>query len=318
MATVRGDAPDFGRLAETFGDVVYRVRVRPVLAIEYVSPGVAALTGRGPEDYYSSAELFLESAHPDDREMLRALLDSPPDAVSPVVIRFVRPDGSVVWVELGGVAVRDGERRVVAVEGLARDVTLRMAAARELEKERNFVTGILDTTDALVVVLDPAGRIVSLNRACELASGHSNEEARGVYVWDFARPPSQAGDESRLFRGLKAGDFPRRRESEWATRSGGRRLIAWSDTAMVDSSGRVDFVIATGVDITEQREAERQIRLLGTAVESAADMVMITNEEGVIQYVNEAFTQATGYSREEAVDTTATVFQGVGQVGAFR
>jgi PAS domain S-box-containing protein len=54
-------------------------------------------------------------------------------------------------------------------------------------------------------------------------------------------------------------------------------------------------------DVTERRRSEAQVVRLATAVEQAADDIMITDASGVIQYVNPAFERVTGYSREEAV-----------------
>jgi len=313
----RGSEPGFTRLAETGEDVMYRIQIAPAFAVEYVGPGVATLTGCAPEEFYANPDLFLDMVHPNDRRDVEALFASPVVASQPTVVRWVRKDGSTVWTELKNVPVLSGEGELTAIEGIIRDITLPMAAERELETERNFVTGILNTTDALVVVLDTAGRIVSLNRASERLSGYTNEEARGLRVWDFAMPQEAVEEVRRLFAAAKVGDFPRRRESEWLLKDGSRRLIAWSDTAMLDSAGQVDFVIASGVDITEQRLAERQLRLLSRTLESAADMVMITDENGVIVYVNEAFTRGTGYSREEAMGATPSILRSGRQPEAF-
>jgi len=299
------------------GDVMYRVRTVPDWAVEYIGASVMNLTGHAPDEFYANPDLIFDVVDPEDRKKLEALFASPSATVAPAVIRFLHRGGSTVWVEFKGVPVHDEAGQLTAVEGVARDITLRMAADRELEAERNFVTGILNTADALVVVLDSAGRIVSLNRACERLSGRTNEEARGLLIWDFARPQEQVEDIKRLFGEVKAGDFPRRREGEWLSKDGRRRLIAWSDTAMLDSSGQVGFVIASGVDVTEQRLAERQVRLLGTALESAADMVMITDESGVIEYVNEAFTRETGYSWDEAIGATPSILRSGRQSEAF-
>ena len=317
MRRARGDEPSFTQLAETGGGVVFRVRVPSPFAVEYLSPSVQDLSGRTPEEFYANPDLIFEVAQADDRGKLRALFASQSRVILPATIRFSHLDGSTVWVEFTGVPVHDDAGEVTAFEGIARDITLPMAAERELETERNFVTGILNTTDALVVVLDPAGRIVSLNRACERLSGYTNEESRDLPVWDFARPPEQAEGVRVLFEAVKVDNFPRRRENEWLLRDGGRRLIAWSDTAMLNSSGGVDFVIASGVDVTDQHLAERQTRLLGTALESAADMVVITDEDGVVRYVNEAFTRDTGYSRDETIGTTPEILRPGRQSKAF-
>ncbi len=54
-----------------------------------------------------------------------------------------------------------------------------------LAQERNFVTAILDTVSALVIVLDPEGRIVGFNRACEKLTGFTSREVKGHTFWDL-------------------------------------------------------------------------------------------------------------------------------------
>lgn len=60
-------------------------------------------------------------------------------------------------------------------------------------------------------------------------------------------------------------------------------------------------------DITERRREEAQMSQLSSAVEQAADIVVITDREGIIQYVNPAYEQATGYTRQEVMGQNANV-----------
>ncbi len=59
----------------------------------------------------------------------------------------------------------------------------------------------------------------------------------------------------------------------------------------------------------EKQFAEDSLRKLSRAVEQSADMVMITNREGIIEYVNPAFETLTGYSRQEAEGNTPRILK---------
>jgi PAS domain S-box-containing protein len=59
----------------------------------------------------------------------------------------------------------------------------------------------------------------------------------------------------------------------------------------------------------EQRTAEESLRKLSRAVEQSADMVMITDRKGIIEYVNPAFEVLTGYLRDEACGKTPTLLK---------
>lgn len=68
-------------------------------------------------------------------------------------------------------------------------------------------------------------------------------------------------------------------------------------------------VVVNFRDITERKRAEEELLRIGTAVEQTADCVVITDKNGVTQYVNKAFTKITGYSREEAIGKTPSILK---------
>jgi len=176
----------------------------------------------------------------------------------------------------------------------------------------DLLTPILDATDGLVVVLDPEGRIVEFNRACEAATGFGADEVRGRIVWESLIPAEQIEGVMGVFSRLRAVEFPIRFENHWTTKEGGRRLISWSNTAVVDDAGEVRYVIGTGVDLTElkrveaeRRETEHYYRAL---VETMTDGLVVDDLDGVITYVNNTICEMLGYSRDELVGRLLTDF----------
>jgi PAS domain S-box-containing protein len=129
-----------------------------------------------------------------------------------------------------------------------------------LREERDFNSAILETATALVVVLDPQGRIVRFNPACERITGYSFDEVKGRRVWDLFLVPKEVEPVKAVFEELKTGKASNEYENYWANKDGRRRLIAWSNAPLLDDEGRVEFIIATGIDITERVEAEQLLR----------------------------------------------------------
>ena len=70
-------------------------------------------------------------------------------------------------------------------------------------------------------------------------------------------------------------------------------------------------------DITEQHRAEREMRHLATAIEQSSDAVVITDATGIIEYVNPAFEQVSGYSRDEVVGQNPRILKSGVQSQAF-
>jgi PAS domain S-box-containing protein len=130
---LRASEERFRRLAENAPVIIYRLRLDPGPAFEYMSPAALAVTGYAPEEFYADPELVLRITHPEDRERLARLLRGELTAQA-VEIRSLRKDGTLVWKEHRANAVRDAAGRVVALEGLVVDVTERKRAEESLRQ----------------------------------------------------------------------------------------------------------------------------------------------------------------------------------------
>ncbi|OGS49026.1 MAG: hypothetical protein A3K68_01920 [Euryarchaeota archaeon RBG_16_68_13] len=118
----------FRRLAEDAQDLIYRYRLVEPAGFEYVSPAATRLTGYTPEEHYADPDLGRKLVHPEDLPILESVLAGPPPVGEPVTLRWIHKDGSILWTEQRNVAVRDSAGRVIALEGIARDVTARIEA----------------------------------------------------------------------------------------------------------------------------------------------------------------------------------------------
>jgi len=178
-------------------------------------------------------------------------------------------------------------------------MTPRAKTKDALRKERDLFSAIIDTAAVLVVVLDPKGQIAHFNRACERVTGYKFDEVKEKPFWDVFLIPEEAEAVKEVFGRLRAGQFPNEHENHWVTKDGRLRLIAWSNTALLDDHGSVEYIVGTGIDITERKQAGEQLRRLSHAVEQSPSLIIITDTAGNIEYVNPKFTQVTGYTFDE-------------------
>jgi len=74
-----------------------------------------------------------------------------------------------------------------------------------------------------------------------------------------------------------------------------------------DAGARVCRSAVLSSDITEARQLEAQTKQMSRALEQTADAVMITNRDGVIEYVNAAFEDISGYTKEEVLGRTPSL-----------
>lgn len=207
--------------------------------------------------------------------------------------------------EITASPLTDRAGKVIAGIEVVRNVTSRWRAEQSLREERNFVNAVLDTVAALVVVLDTDGRIVRFNRACEQLTGYTFEEVRGKHVWGLFILPGEIAGVKGVFKNLKAGMFPNSHVNYWRTRDGSSRLISWSNTALLNDAGGVQFVIPTGIDITSKRRMEDSLAMekerLAVTLRSIVDGVITTDTQGRVVLVNKAAELLTGWPQEEAL-----------------
>ncbi len=154
----------------------------------------------------------------------------------------------------------EDHRLIEMATNLAGIAIERKRGEEALKRERDFIAAVLQTAGALVVVLDTEGRIVRFNRACEQASGYRFEEVKGQRVWDFLLVPEEMEGVKAAFEDLWTKGLPNTHENFWVRKDGERRRIVWSNTVILNLRGSVEHVIATGLDVTEVKQMQEQLR----------------------------------------------------------
>jgi diguanylate cyclase (GGDEF)-like protein/PAS domain S-box-containing protein len=247
----------------------------PAGIFETDADGLGRFVNRWFLDYAGlSAEAALgygwaEAVHPADRERVAAEWLTAVAASREVSIefRFLRPDGTTMWVAGHASPIRAADGQVTGYIGTVADVSAVVAERNSQGDERRFVDAILEIAGALVCVFDGDGRILRFNKAAELVTGYTFEEVRGRPFYEFLVPAAEIEMVREDLARLLPGQPPTPNENHWITRDGRLRLIAWSDACFFDDEGRATHLISTGIDITDERrgeEAMRGIEAVGT------------------------------------------------------
>jgi PAS domain S-box-containing protein len=151
------------------------------------------------------------------------------------------------------------------------DITQRKRAEEKLAEERNFISRILDTQGAMVVLISVEAVILNINRAVETITGCDPEVVKGSSFWVFFEEQDVAIAREKLL--AVVGNQTVEYECFVHTSDGRKRFISWRNTGIFDEAGRLEFIIATGIDITERLESENNIRRLNAELERrAADL----------------------------------------------
>ena len=136
--------------------------------------------------------------------------------------------------------------------------------SRDLRRERDIVSAVVDHSAALVLILDPTGRIVRFNERCVRTSGFELREVRDRQVWDVVASPEERAGERATFERLTSERGTNHYEGCWTTKDGSRREIAWFNSVLVNTEGDVEHIVCTGLDITDRNQAEERVRFLAS------------------------------------------------------
>ena len=141
-----------------------------------------------------------------------------------------------------------------------RDITERKQAEEALRKERNFSQSIIDTAQAIILVLNPDGSIAEFNPYMEKLSGYSIEEVRGKDWFETFHPERDRPKTVELFTKAVSDINTKGNINPIVTRDGKEVTIEWFDRTLKDKNGNITGLLAIGQNITERKSIEEQLR----------------------------------------------------------
>jgi diguanylate cyclase (GGDEF)-like protein/PAS domain S-box-containing protein len=239
--------------------------------------------------------LLARAVHPDDQVRLQASMKEVVERGirTPMELRVRWPDGSehVLWTE--GEVVPGVDGRPDRMVGTLQDITTRKRAEQALrDSETRFRT--LSEVAFEGIFIHDQGRIIDANPTFAAMLGYDLEEIKRLTVFDLVVP----AEHENVRRAMQEG-YETALEMTALREDGGTLTVEIFGKSLI-FQGRILRVVSVR-DMTARLRAETQMRKLSSALEQSADSVVITDRQGIIEYVNSGFEKTTGYSRAEAV-----------------
>lgn len=157
----------------------------------------------------------------------------------------------------------------------------------------NFLLGILDNMDALVVVLNQNGKIIFINRACERLFGYCDQIMREKLSTGVLRLPGQIGILDNLSQFVKEKHPYQHYETDWVDNDSVQRTIAWTINSFSDKHDPMRYILASGIDITARKKAEILLQkeqiLLNSLINSIPDLIFYKDLNGRYQGINRIY-----------------------------
>lgn len=207
-------------------------------------------------------------------------------------------DGHSTPVVYNASIYRDESGKVAGVFAAARDITERKQAEEELRKLNAYNRSLIEANLDALVTITPEGKIGDVNSVSEAITGYRRDELIGMdFDSYFTHPEKARTGYQRVFETGMLRDY----ELEIQHKDGHSTPVVYNASVYKDESGNVRGVFAAARDITERKRAERQLVLLNTALETAANGIIVADRDGTILWSNPAFSRMTGYSTEEII-----------------
>ena len=290
--SLRESEERFRRLTENAPDVIFRYRFEPEPGYDYISPALERMCGYKPDEFYADPLLAGKLAHPEDRGFIRNILRTRRAPAGTHEIKWLDRDGRTVVTEQRFVEIKDDSGKVIAVEGIARDITER----RRSQEQIQLLSQAVAQSPVAVAIADVQHQLVFVNdRYCEI-SGYAREELLGgptiLTRSDLVAPGALAAIRARVRAGGGwHGEYEIRRKD------GGVRTLRSTITSIRDAAGAITHSVGVAEDITEARKEQERRRGLEAQLHQAQKMESIGVLAGGIAHdFNNILTDILGFA----------------------
>lgn len=243
-------------------------------------------------------ERFLGRVHPEDQSLIRQTVQTVVQTRNEgrVEYRIVQPDGGLRWMHSRG-RVQSASGEPDYLIGVSIDVSERKRTEETNRNADNLMAAVFNSVPGLLYLYSEDGRLLRWNRQHEVVTGYTAEELLNFPIQNWFAPEDQtklANEFSKVF-------------SEGFTRVELNLIIKNGQTvphAFTGTKVLIDgkpYLVGIGIDISERKRNEEKVRQLLHTIEHSPVLVVITDTEGKVTYVNRKFTEVTGYAASEVI-----------------
>ena len=216
-------------------------------------------------------------------------------------------DGRVIPVEVySSIVIWQGKEAIISI---ARDISNQKNALETIQSERKLLRTLIDNLPDAIYIKDKEARKIVAN-AADLKIMNCSTESMVLGKTDleiFDDENGQLGYAEDISV-IKTGKAIHKKENFYHDTNGDLHWRIISKIPLTDNQGNIQGLIGFGRDTTEQKKAEKRIRTLSKAIEQGPSSIIITNAEGVIEFVNDRFTDLTQYSIKDVIGTKPRIF----------
>jgi len=226
----------------------------------YVSPAYEEVWGRTCQSLYENPRSWIDSVHPDDRELVMVQLEQQLGGITTdTEFRVARPDGSLRWVRCHAFPIRDDAGEVYRVAGLAEDITERKLAQEALRESEERFRGTFENAAVGIAHMDSQNRCLRANEKLGEILGYPSSELVGKTLQEVVHPDDLEPNLA-LFDPLVQGKLPSfSMEKRFIRKDGASVWTQVTASVQRDAAAQPAFCIAMVQDISERKRLEAEL-----------------------------------------------------------
>lgn len=208
------------------------------------------------------------------------------------------------YFSITGSSINDKNGNPEKIIGVLKDITNRVTS----EELRLKYLAILDNMNDAIIVVDNEGKIYGWNKAASQIYKYSEDEVIGKNITDICKSPNEEENCKVLINKIdnnqEVKDFPVQRYDKF----GNIKEILVSITKIILNNEMIGYSILMR-DITDQMKNHLLYSKWQKAIEQSPNLVVITDKDGNIEYVNNKFFEVTGYSKSEIINKNPKILK---------
>jgi PAS domain S-box-containing protein len=264
-----------------------------------VSIAHQAVFGYPQAAFFENPLLWYEIAIPEDKQII--------NAGYPVLYagktlkheyRIIDSAGQIRWIEAKMSPTLDKEGKLIRVDGIASNITVRKHIEKELQESNALYQTIFEFTGTATLIFEENLNILMANKECFSISGYLPSEMIGQKWTQLFAPESlEVMMKNHHLRRQNPGLAPKKYEVKLINKQGELRDVIL-EVGMIPNT---KLSIVSILDITDRILSEEALVKLKKAIDTSGEAIFLTDKEGIFTFVNPAFSSLYGFSSDEVV-----------------
>jgi len=268
-----------------------------------VNQAVTRILGYSVDEFIAIP--FIDLIHPDDRQSTQGVVSEQQKGKEVIFFenRYLCKDGTYKWITWHTTKANK-EGIVIAI---ASDINDQKIIQQEIIETKQFYEKIIEGVQDGICVTEDKDTIYYANSAMEKISEMPREKIKGNNLFHFFREKTTR-EYTNPYEQAKKIKEPLWYDIKVSTPN--HRDI-WQNGWLIPQYQEDTFLgmICTIRDITERKLAEGDVRMLSSAVQQSPSIVLISDTDGIIEYVNPKFMEVTGFSSEEIIGKESNILR---------